>query len=122
MTLTKWILLFIGGGFGAWTRIWISGMSFWSGYKIPVHTLLINLMAGFILGYATMAYRKTPDQYWIYYFIMAGFCGALSTFSSFSAENFNLLQESSFGWFVIYVLLSVLLCLLSYWLGTQLHF
>lgn len=121
MTLSKWIWLFIGGGFGTWLRFWISGWSLFNAFRWPVATWTVNLVASLILGYFGMAYQKHPDQIWMYYFIMVGFCGALSTFSTFSAESFTMLNRAEFGMLAVYIIGSVISCLLAFRLGQLLY-
>ena len=98
------IAVFIGGGTGSVLRWWL-GMKFNPlHHAIPVGTLTANLLGAFIIG-AGLAWlnRLTDiDPVWKL-LITTGFCGGLTTFSTFSAEVVFLLQAGRFGWALLNV-------------------
>lgn len=57
--------------------------------------------------------------YRIVLFLKAGFCGGFTTFSTFSLEAYNLFNEKSYGLCVLYVLLSVIGCVLGVFVGKK---
>src|SRR5690606_30639200 len=65
---------------------------------IPPGTLIANLIAGYVVGLAIAYFGGHPNlsPQWRL-FIITGFCGSLSTFSTFSAELASLLQQERFG-------------------------
>ena len=67
-------------------------------FTIPLGTLVSNLIAGYIIGLAIAFFNHTPLSPEWRLLIITGFCGGLSTFSTFSAEIVNFLQEGRFGW------------------------
>ncbi|MBK0018764.1 fluoride efflux transporter CrcB [Kosakonia sp. S42] len=76
---------------------------------LPPGTLLVNLMGGFIIG-ATLAYflhHPGPDPTWRL-LITTGLCGGMTTFSTFSADVFALLQSGNYAWAAASVLIHVL--------------
>ncbi|MBO8173850.1 MAG: fluoride efflux transporter CrcB [Thermococcus sp.] len=90
------VAIALGGALGALARFYISGIL--PVYKdFPVGTLLVNSMASFLLGYLYgllfFGYDVSPDTR---LFLGTGFCGALSTFSTFSYETFILLREREY--------------------------
>jgi CrcB protein len=65
---------------------------------IPPGTLAANLIGGYIIGLAIAYFASTPNlaPEWRL-LIITGFCGSLTTFSTFSAETFTLIQQGRLG-------------------------
>ena len=88
----------VGAALGAWLR-W--GLSEWlaSRSHIPFGTLAANLIGGFLVGVAVAAFADRAElaPAWRL-FIVTGFLGGLTTFSTFSAESVALLMRGDFGW------------------------
>jgi CrcB protein len=84
----------IGAALGALLR-WVLGLSLNSYFPaIPMGTLASNLIGGYIIGVAVAffaAYSALAPEWRL--FIITGFCGGLTTFSTFSAEIVALLQQ-----------------------------
>jgi CrcB protein len=66
---------------------------------VPFGTLAANLVGGYIVGVAMAYFATVPDlaPEWRL-FIITGFCGGLTTFSTFSAEVVSLLQQEQWTW------------------------
>ena len=66
---------------------------------IPAGTLTANLIGGYIVGLAVAWFAQAPDiaPEWRL-LIITGFCGGLTTFSTFSAEVVTLLQQGRLSW------------------------
>jgi CrcB protein len=66
---------------------------------IPPGTLVANMLGGYLIGFAVAFFAMMPNlaPEWRLFFI-TGFLGALTTFSTFSAEMVNLLQQGRFSW------------------------
>lgn len=105
------LYIFIGGGLGALVRYGISILAPLQAHRFPWATLIANVLAALVVGWAMQASPKTSDPQ-KYLFLVTGFCGGLSTFSTFSLETIQLLQRGdlwSAGWNIgLNVLLSLL--------------
>jgi len=66
---------------------------------LPPGTVVANLVGGYIIGFAIAFFADEPNiaPEWRL-MIVTGFCGALTTFSTFSAEVVAGLQEGRYGW------------------------
>lgn len=85
----------LGGALGALLR-WVLGTKLNALFpSIPPGTLSANLIGGYIVGLAVAYFAQAPNvaPEWRL-FIITGFCGGLTTFSTFSAEVVTLLEES----------------------------
>jgi CrcB protein len=66
---------------------------------IPPGTLVSNLVGGYVVGLAVAffaTYSALAPEWRL--FVITGFCGGLTTFSTFSAELVALLQQGRMGW------------------------
>lgn len=83
-----------GAVLGAWSR-W--GLALWLNHpdsRLPWGTLLANLAGGLLIGLALGVLARHPE--WspnVRLFAITGFLGALTTFSTFSAESLALIQR-----------------------------
>jgi CrcB protein len=103
-------LLSVGAGaiLGAWLRWWLGLRLNAMHPSLPMGTLAANLIGGYIIGLAAGAVMEnvglTPQSR---LFIMTGFCGGLTTFSTFSIETVTLFTSGqtlwAFGEIVIHV-------------------
>jgi len=92
----------------------------WFGQTFPLGTLVINVLGSFVIGF--FATLTGPDGRYlvpgdIRQFVMVGICGGYTTFSSFSLQTLTLLQDGEVMRAGLNVGASVVLCLISVWLG-----
>jgi fluoride exporter len=95
----SWIAVAVGAALGAWLR-W--GLTLFLGQlhaHIQLGTLVANLVGGYLIGLALGFFDATPalSPAWRL-FVITGFLGGLTTFSSFSGEAMVLLQRGHYGW------------------------
>lgn len=88
------VFIAAGGALGALCR-YLTGMlaSAAFGPSFPVGTLIVNIVGCFVIG---SVYALQPSGLFSE-FLLQGFCGALTTFSTFSLDSFRLLQQGYTG-------------------------
>ncbi|MDQ0666683.1 fluoride efflux transporter CrcB [Pseudomonas sp. W2I6] len=93
------IVIAVGASLGAWLR-WLLGMKLNALFPtIPPGTVVANMVGGYIIGLAIAFLAASPSlsPEWRL-LIITGFCGGLTTFSTFSAETVALIQEGRLLW------------------------
>ncbi len=114
-----WLALAAGGALGAVSRFWISHQVYQLlGKQFAWGTLAVNVLGSFIMGFmAVWLVDKLAASVEWRLFVMTGFLGALTTFSTFSFETLQYLQTGEPTKALVNVLVSVVVCLLAVWLG-----
>ena len=125
--ILTWIVVAAGSAIGGVSRYGVGLLAarLW-GQGFPVGTLLINIVGSFIIwlyGTLTLANGAMPASSDMRAFVMIGFCGGFTTFSSFSLQTLELFRAGETFEAGLYILLSNALCLagvfLGYWLATR---
>lgn len=109
----------LGGAAGALLRYWTStGVHAMLGRDFPYGTLVVNVAGSLLIGLSTalLADRLSLSPEWRAG-IVIGLLGAFTTFSTFSIETLNLIEQREFLRAVANIVLSVLLCLAAAALG-----
>lgn len=97
--MTSFLAIGLGAMLGAWAR-W--GLGLWLNPvypTLPFGTLAANLAGGYLIGLGLAYFAQHPglSPEWRL-FVLTGFLGALTTFSTFSAEVFTLMTRGQWGW------------------------
>jgi len=116
LTIWHWLIIGAGGGVGAMARFatvtWINRLH---GSSFPLGTFSVNVVGSFIMGLAfvifTIKYPQVPGSWRS--FVMVGLLGAFTTFSSFALESLSLLQQHYFTIALMYMMASVITCLIA---------
>ena len=116
-----YLLVMAGGALGTGARFLVSGIianAF--GQTFPWGTLVINVTGSFVIGF--FGGLTGPDGRLLVsgsarQFVMTGICGGYTTFSSFSLQTLNLMNDGEWAYASGNVVGSVFLCLLFVWLG-----
>jgi CrcB protein len=105
------LAVFIGGGLGCVARYGISlAVKYNYAAIFPIATLLSNMLSCLILALAVGYFAdKISANGLLYTFVIVGFCGGFSTFSSFSYETIHLLKNGN----LIYALLNIAVSIIS---------
>lgn len=91
--------------------------------KFPLGTLSVNVLGSFLLGLIAVRYfSSTGSSPGMGLFLMTGFLGAFTTFSTFSYESLTLYQEGMEPLFLGNVALNLILCLGAAWTGMVLGY
>jgi len=112
----------LGGAIGSVLRYLIQIQSTqWFGSSFPYGTLLVNVVGSLLIGFLSFTLLErvsVSDE--VRFAIFVGLLGGFTTFSTFSLETLNLLQQGNFINAAGNVLVSVGLCLLACFLGLSL--
>lgn len=86
----------------------------------PLGTFLVNLIGCFLIGwFFSLAERAGAINQETKLFLITGFCGGFTTFSTYSVDALSLLRAGRTGYFFLYVTGSVALGMLMTYLGMQ---
>lgn len=112
------LAIFIGGGFGCLARYGISILLRMYSFNFPFATIIVNIAGSLILGFiAALFWKQMPLHTTLKLAITVGFCGGLTTFSTFSWETFEMIKNGELLLAFFYILISVIACTLAIALG-----
>lgn len=105
------VAIFLGGGLGSILR-------YFANLVCPCPTVVVNIVGSFIIGFFYVYFVDKSDiSASLKLAITVGFCGGLTTFSTFSLEVFKMIEKGGYVQSLGYVVLSVIVCLLSTGIG-----
>lgn len=107
----------LGSVIGAWLRWGISVRFNRVFENIPLGTVIVNLIGAFIIGFAVSFFSNSSINPNYKLFVVTGFCGALTTFSTFSTEVVELLQSSKLEYAISTIAIHVIGSLIFSLLG-----
>ena len=115
---TRILLVFAGGGLGSVFRyfigLWLNRNDFltpWGTFSVNIiGSLLIGLLAGYNLRNLNLSHEFQA-------FLIVGFLGGFTTFSSFAFENLIMLQQGKYLLFAAYFLTTIIAGLFAVSLG-----
>jgi CrcB protein len=115
----SWFAVGLGAMLGAWIRWGLSEAMNNMNRHVPLGTLAVNLVGGYLIGIALAYFGTAPaiSPHWRL-FAVTGFLGGLTTFSAFSGEALMLLQRGDYGWALghsaLHLLGSIACCIAGY--------
>src|SRR5215469_12951411 len=119
--MESYLWIAVGSAFGGVARYWLSGVvAQLVGETFPWGTLIVNITGSFVIGF--FAALTGPDgrvyaSSLMRQFVMIGICGGYTTFSSFSLQTLNLMNDGEWFRAGANVVLSVVCCMLAVWAG-----
>lgn len=109
----------LGGAIGAMARYAISLIPVKGGF--PFLTLFTNIIGAILIGFVVgIANSKDGMSENMVLFWKTGICGGFTTFSTFSLEAYNLLDNKQYAAGGLYIVLSCLGCMLGVFCGKKL--
>lgn len=120
MSFTTCLIVMLGGALGTLARYLVAIAALPISRHLPWGTVLINIAGSFVIaffGTLTLAHGRYPVSENLRLFVMIGFCGGFTTFSSFSLQTLDLLRGGAFGRAAVNIVASVVLCVLAAGIG-----
>ncbi|MCX7090170.1 MAG: fluoride efflux transporter CrcB [Legionellales bacterium] len=114
------VWVFLGAGLGGTLRYVMSNWSYGLlGRHFPWGTLFVNASGSFIMGvvFVLLMNRYAVFAPQLRLFLLVGFLGGYTTFSSFSIETWNLFESGAWLSGSVNIFLNIVLCLGLIWLG-----
>ena len=104
MPVAGFVAVGVGAALGAWMRWWLGiGLNAVLP-NLPLGTLAANVIGGYLIGVAVEYFSQNgalPME--LRLFVITGFLGGLTTFSSYSAEAVGLLARAQYLWATVLI-------------------
>lgn len=118
------IYIFVGGGLGSLARYGVSQIfEHYFSPQLPIATFVSNIISCiFLAGILFFFQDKINQSTWISPFLLIGFCGGFSTFSTFSNETVQLVMNGQWMWAIANMLISIITAFaIIYWIRVSIR-
>jgi CrcB protein len=115
ITFKNFLMVGLGGFLGSIARYGVSYLLAHYASPIPWPTFIVNILGSLLIG-ILIGFQNRMDSI-ISLLLITGFCGGFTTFSTFSLENLDLLREGMYVKGVGYMLSSLVLGIISVYIG-----
>ena len=117
--MTQVLAIGIGGAIGSLLRFWMSTwVHSFAGRGFPYGTLTVNVLGCLVMGVLFVVLtERLSDNVVLRAGLLIGVLGGFTTFSSFSIETFNLIEQGAHLKALANMALSLVLCVGGTWLG-----
>lgn len=114
----KWLAVFVGGGLGSLMRFALGTLLAPIAGFFPWATLAANALAAIVIAWLFASNVKEGNEF-MWQLAAVGFCGGLSTFSTFSMETVQMMRSGQTVLALVYMALSVLLSIALFYFIAQ---
>ena len=113
------LLVGLGGFIGSVARFLVSKLNLsWHFLSIPMGTLTVNVLGSFIIGILVgISVKSDLISTDLRLFLMVGFCGGFTTFSTFAFDNFMMISGNLWQFLILNIGGSILAGLLAVYAG-----
>jgi CrcB protein len=117
--MSIYLAIALGGSLGAMSRYWMTSSTYqWLGLGFPYGTLTVNLLGSLVMGFLwVLLLQRFEVSDELRHGLLVGFLGSFTTFSTFALDVLHLTTGDEILKAILYILLSVLLCILGAWAG-----
>ena len=111
--IRNFIAVGAGGAIGAMLRYGMTVLGAHLHWSSNIATFLVNIIGSFVMGILVSG----CEQGSLMLMATVGICGGFTTFSTFSVQSFNLIQEGKWGQAALYIIATLVICILMAWIG-----